>query len=117
MAPRPPSAAPSPESMGARRPPGGRTRAAAKRRDTAHIEKKANMTVILTRRADINLDTTHRVAWLRENVRIADPALQRLAACRASFLRLIASGSGPSHHGVTPATCERASHPLAAEPP
>src|SRR5690606_1508258 len=85
------------------------------RRDAAHIEKKANMTVILTRRADINLDTTHRVAWLRENVRIAEPALQRIAACRESFFRLIDSGSGPSIYGVTTAMGERASHRLAVE--
>ena len=73
------------------------------------------MTVILTSRADINLDATHRVAWLKENVRIAEPALQRIAARRESFLRLIDSGSGPSIYGVTTAMGERASHRLATE--
>lgn len=73
------------------------------------------MTVVLTSRADINLDTAHRVAWLKENVRIAEPALQRIAACRESFLRLIDSGSGPSIYGVTTAMGERASHRLASE--
>jgi histidine ammonia-lyase len=73
------------------------------------------MTVVLTSRADINLDSTHRVAWLKEDVRISDAALQRIAACRESFLRLIDSGSGPSIYGVTTAMGERASHRLATE--
>ena len=51
------------------------------------------MTVILTTRAEINLDTTYRVAWRKEAVRISEAALQRIAACRASFLRLIDSHS------------------------
>ena len=73
------------------------------------------MTVTLTSRADINLESTYRVAWLRENVRISETALQRIAACRDSFLRLIDSGSGPSIYGVTTAMGERASHSLASE--
>ncbi len=73
------------------------------------------MTVILTCRADINLDSLHRVAWLKENVRLSESALQRIADCRQSFLRLIDSGSGPSIYGVTTAMGERASHALALE--
>ena len=42
------------------------------------------MTVMLTTRADINLDTVYRVAWQREDVRMAEAALERIAACRAA---------------------------------
>ncbi len=73
------------------------------------------MTVILTSRADINLETTHRVAWLKENVHISEAALAHIAACRKSFLRLIESDTGPSVYGVTTAMGERASHRLASE--
>ncbi|TIT38676.1 MAG: histidine ammonia-lyase, partial [Mesorhizobium sp.] len=47
------------------------------------------MTIELTARGDINLDTVFRVAWRKEPVRISDKAMQRIASCRASFLRLI----------------------------
>ena len=47
------------------------------------------MTVALTRRADITLDAVHRVAWRGEGVCITEPALARIADCRAAFLRLI----------------------------
>ena len=70
------------------------------------------MTVILTSRADFNLDTAYRVAWGRENVRIADAALQRIASCRESFLRLIDSEAPPSIYGVTTAMGELAAHRL-----
>ena len=73
------------------------------------------MTVILTTRAEINLDTTYRVAWRKEAVRISEPALQRIAACRASFLRLIDSDPAPVIYGVTTAMGEFASPRLESE--
>ena len=41
------------------------------------------MTVVLTVRTDIDLDTVHRVAWLGENVRLSETALRRIAASSA----------------------------------
>jgi histidine ammonia-lyase len=70
------------------------------------------MTVILETRADINLDNAYRVAWQKENVRLGETALQRIAACRTTFLRLIESESPPAIYGVTTAMGELASHRL-----
>ncbi|WP_292247251.1 aromatic amino acid lyase, partial [Mesorhizobium sp.] len=67
------------------------------------------MTIELTARGDINLDTVFRVAWRKEPVRISDKAMQRIAACRASFLRLIESEPPPIIYGVTTAMGELAS--------
>jgi histidine ammonia-lyase len=46
------------------------------------------LTVILNSRADLTLTAFYRVAWQREGVRIGGDAMQRIAACRASFLEL-----------------------------
>ncbi|RVC61322.1 aromatic amino acid lyase [Mesorhizobium sp.] len=70
------------------------------------------MTIELTARGDINLDTVFRVAWRKEPVRISDKAMQRIAACRASFLRLIESEPPPIIYGVTTAMGELASRKL-----
>ena len=59
------------------------------------------MTVLLTTRRDINLDTAYRVAWRGEPVRIADSALERIASCRASFLDLIEKDPNVVIYGVT----------------
>jgi histidine ammonia-lyase len=61
------------------------------------------MTIILTTREDINLDTVFRVAWKRDTVQISDKALQRIAECRASFLHLIETEPVPVIYGVTTA--------------
>jgi histidine ammonia-lyase len=70
------------------------------------------MTITLTTRADINIDTVYRVAWRRESVKIADEALQRIAACRASFLELIEKDPGTVIYGVTTAMGELANRRL-----
>ncbi len=70
------------------------------------------MTVILTSRADFNLDTAFKVAWRKQNVRIAEAAMQRIATCRETFLRLIDSDAAPSIYGVTTAMGELAGHRL-----
>src|SRR5271170_6601806 len=73
------------------------------------------MTVLLTTRRDINLDTVYRVAWRGESVRIADTALARIATCRASFLELIDKDPNVVIYGVTTAMGELASHRLSHE--
>jgi histidine ammonia-lyase len=70
------------------------------------------MTISLKTRADINIDAVYRVAWRRENVKIADEALRRIAACRASFLELIEKDPGTVIYGVTTAMGELASRRL-----
>ena len=70
------------------------------------------MTIELTARGDINLDTVFRVAWRKEPVRISDKALRRIEECRASFLRLIETDPAPVIYGVTTAMGELASRKL-----
>lgn len=67
------------------------------------------MTVTLTSRADINLESVLAVAWKKEDVRIGEAALDRIALCRASFLELIDSDPAPVIYGVTTAMGELAS--------
>jgi histidine ammonia-lyase len=73
------------------------------------------LTVIVNIRSDINLTTLYRTAWQRENVRIGDAALARIAASRASFLELIDKDPSVVIYGVTTAMGERASQRLAPE--
>jgi histidine ammonia-lyase len=73
------------------------------------------MTVVLTERSDISLAAFERVAWRGEPVRIGEAALQRIAACRASFLQLIDSDPDIVIYGVTTAMGENARHRLGAE--
>ena len=73
------------------------------------------LTVILNSRADITLTAFYRVAWQRESVRIGAEAMQRIAACRASFLELIDKDPSVVIYGVTTAMGERASHRLTPE--
>jgi histidine ammonia-lyase len=47
------------------------------------------MTVTLSTRSDITLESFHRVAWAGEGVRVAPAALGRADAARAAFLRLL----------------------------
>lgn len=72
------------------------------------------MTIVLTSRTDINLDTVYRVAWRGENVRLSDTALRRIAGCRESFLRLIDGNPDTVVYGVTTAMGELASQRLGA---
>jgi len=73
------------------------------------------MTVVLDRRADIDLEAFRRVAWQGEGLRIAEPALVRIASCRAAFLRLIDSDPQLVVYGVTTAMGELASRRLNQE--
>ena len=73
------------------------------------------MTVVLTRRTDINLESFRRVAWLGENVRLSDTALQIIADCRRSFLQLIEEDPNLVIYGVTTAMGELASRRLAPD--
>ncbi|TIX95983.1 MAG: histidine ammonia-lyase [Mesorhizobium sp.] len=70
------------------------------------------MTTILTTREDINLSSVFRVAWKKDTVQISGKALQRIAECRASFLRLIETEPVPVIYGVTTAMGELASRRL-----
>lgn len=70
------------------------------------------MTTILTTREDINLSSVFRVAWKKDTVQISGKALQRIAECRASFLRLIETDPVPVIYGVTTAMGELASRRL-----
>src|SRR5690348_11726995 len=70
------------------------------------------MTVVLTTRNDIDLDSFRRVAWQGEGVRISEAALQRITQCRASFLQLIDKDPNLVIYGVTTAMGELASHRL-----
>ncbi|ESX21419.1 aromatic amino acid lyase [Mesorhizobium sp. LSJC264A00] len=70
------------------------------------------MPITVTTREDINLDAVLRVAWRNDTVEIGDKALQRIAECRASFLKLIESDPPPVIYGVTTAMGELASRKL-----
>src|SRR5882724_8186451 len=71
------------------------------------------MTVVLTTRTDIDLHAVYRAAWRGEGVRISGTALERIAACRASFLELIDTDTDIVIYGVTTAMGELASRRLA----
>jgi histidine ammonia-lyase len=73
------------------------------------------MTVTLTRRSDINLDTVLRVAWQGENVRISDAALTEIERCRQAFLKLINTNTPPVIYGVTTAMGELAREKLSLD--
>jgi histidine ammonia-lyase len=70
------------------------------------------MTLEIGRRADINLDNYLRVAWRGEGVRLATGALERIAAARAGFLRLIENSPGLTIYGVTSGYGQQASRRL-----
>ncbi len=59
------------------------------------------MTVTLEHRADINLDSTYRVAWKGEDVALSEAALARIGECRESFLALVESDPSMFVYGVT----------------
>jgi histidine ammonia-lyase len=70
------------------------------------------MTVVLDKRWDVSLEAFYRVAWCREDVRISDPAMQRITACRTSFLNLIENDPTVVIYGVTTSMGELASQQL-----
>jgi histidine ammonia-lyase len=72
------------------------------------------MTVVLGTRGDITLEAVRRVAWGTEGVAIAPSALERIAQCRASFLKLIDTDPDLVIYGVTTAMGERADVRLSA---
>jgi histidine ammonia-lyase len=73
------------------------------------------MTVTLTKRADINLQSVLRVAWQGEQVRVSEDALREIARCREAFLRLIDTDPNLMIYGVTTAMGELASERLSVE--
>jgi histidine ammonia-lyase len=73
------------------------------------------VTLTLSKRADINLESVLAVAWKNESVRIGETALEQIARCRASFLELIDSNPAPVIYGVTTAMGEMASTRLERE--
>src|SRR5690348_10501944 len=73
------------------------------------------MTVLLTTRADINLEAVLRVAWQGEDARIAPAALERIAECRQAFLRLIDADPTIVIYGVTTGAGDRATMRLSKE--
>lgn len=70
------------------------------------------MAALLTTRHDITLETYRRVAWQNEPVRIAEAAIDRIAACRQSFLDLIENDHSVIIYGVTTSMGELASQRL-----
>ena len=73
------------------------------------------MTVTLSKRADINLDSVLRVAWQQEDVAISEAAMAEIARCRAAFLQLIDTDPSVMIYGVTTAMGELASTRLTQE--
>jgi histidine ammonia-lyase len=73
------------------------------------------MSLTLSRRTDITLDAVRRVAWDDESVRIAPDALERIAAARASFLKLLDSDPNIVVYGVTSGYGQGAAKRLTAE--
>ncbi len=59
------------------------------------------MTVVLSRRSEIELQAVRRVAWEGEDVRLAPDALERIAAARRSFVALLDSDEELVVYGVT----------------
>lgn len=73
------------------------------------------MTVTITKRHDINLDTVLRVAWRGEAVTISPEALAEIERCRTAFLHLIDTDPDLMIYGVTTAMGELAKTRLARE--
>lgn len=73
------------------------------------------MTVIITNRNDINLETVLRVAWQNEDVALSETALSEIARCRAAFLNLIDKDPSVVIYGVTTAMGELAHTRLSVE--
>ena len=73
------------------------------------------MTLELTTRADISLESVRRVAWRGEPVRISEAARARMAETRASFLVLLDSDPEITIYGVTSGYGQRASVRLTPE--
>lgn len=59
------------------------------------------MTVQLDTRHDITLETYRRVAWQNEPVALSSACLERMAACRTAFEKLIAEDPAVTIYGVT----------------
>ena len=73
------------------------------------------MTVVLRDRSDITVDAVRRVAWQGEDVRVHPDALERIGACRHSFMELIESDADITIYGVTTGMGEEASVKLSPE--
>ena len=73
------------------------------------------MAVLLRDRADIDLDCFLRVAWRGEGAEIDAGALERIGACRRTFLELVDSDPDAIIYGVTTGAGDRASVRLSPE--
>ncbi|MDQ3993829.1 MAG: histidine ammonia-lyase, partial [Actinomycetota bacterium] len=73
------------------------------------------MTVVLTKRADIDLAAFRRVAWQEEGVEFSAEALDRMAETRKSFLDLIENEPDVVVYGTTSGGGERARFRLSRE--
>jgi histidine ammonia-lyase len=73
------------------------------------------MSVVLSRRSDIDLDAFRRIAWNREGVELGAEALERIADCRRSFMALLDSDPELVVYGVTSGYGERAKVRLSPE--
>lgn len=73
------------------------------------------MTVVLTKRTDIDLDAFRRVAWEGEDARLSDEALEQMAEGRQSFLALLENDPNVVVYGTTSGGGDRARFRLSRE--
>jgi histidine ammonia-lyase len=73
------------------------------------------MTLTITKRDDINLNTLLRVAWQGESVEISPEALAEIDRCRMAFMHLIDTDPDLMIYGVTTAMGELAKTRLASD--
>ena len=73
------------------------------------------MTVLLAQRADLHLEHYRRVAWGNEAVGLAPAALERIGACRDSFMALLDAEPDRFIYGVTSGYGQDASRRISAE--
>ena len=73
------------------------------------------MTVVLTKRTEIDLDAFRRVAWEGEDARLSDEACERMAETRRSFLALLENDPDVVVYGTTSGGGDRARFRLSRE--
>jgi histidine ammonia-lyase len=73
------------------------------------------MRIVLRSRHDITLDAARRVGWHGSPVEVGAEALERMAACRAAFERLLLADPGAAVYGVTTGYGQHASVRLAPD--
>ncbi|GAB5467906.1 MAG: aromatic amino acid lyase [Rhodospirillales bacterium] len=73
------------------------------------------MSLVIARRADIDLAAFHRVAWLGEALSFSETAVQRMTEARAAFMALLDNDDDIVIYGVTTGYGHQASKRLNAE--